>query len=215
MFVEKWMTPDPVTLSPDMTISAAAVEMGRHKFRHIPVAEAAPKGKKLLGIVTKYDIARAFPNNLNPFSIDVADNTVPQPLSTIMTRNVTTVTPDCAIEQAAKILRTRKFNALPVLRQDHIVGIITESDIFNALIEMTGAGAGGTKVVIEADASLNPILLAVQLSHRYQVRIQSLLSFHDHQLKGKELLTLHFAARPPGDFVRELRKLGFRFLNIA
>jgi len=189
--------------------------MGRRKFRHIPVAEATAKGKKLLGIVTKYDIARAFPNNLNPFSVAVTDDTVPQRLSTIMTRNVVTVAPDCAIEQVAKILRTRKFNALPVVRHDCLVGIITESDIFIALIEMTGAGAGGAKIVIEADASINPILLAVQLSHRHQVRIQSLLSFHDHQLKGKELLTLHFATRPPADFVQELRGFGFRILNIV
>jgi CBS domain-containing protein len=45
MFVEKWMTPNPVTLAPNTTISAAALEMSRRKFRHLLVAEASTTGK--------------------------------------------------------------------------------------------------------------------------------------------------------------------------
>lgn len=97
MFVEKWMTENPITLPPDMAISAAAVEMASHRFRHIPVAEATLAGKKLLGLVSKYDIARAFPPNFNPFSVEVSADSVPQPISTIMARNVITVRPDCSV----------------------------------------------------------------------------------------------------------------------
>src|SRR5438128_796272 len=146
MFVEKWMTADPVTISPAISISSAAIEMSRHKFRHIPVAESGPSGKTLLGMISKYDIARAFPNHLNPFSMEVTAETVPGRVSTIMTRNVRTVAPDCAIEESASILRARQINALPVVRHNKLAGIITESDIFAALLAMTGAKSDGFKI---------------------------------------------------------------------
>ena len=78
MFVEKWMTPDPQTVPPDMTISAVALEMSRRKFRHFPVVEPTRSGGRLLGIVAKYDIARGFPNDLNPFSVEVSEESVPK-----------------------------------------------------------------------------------------------------------------------------------------
>jgi acetoin utilization protein AcuB len=52
-----------------------------------------------------------------------------------------TTTPDTPIEDAARILRKHKIGALPVLRDGHLVGIITESDLLDVLIEMTGASA--------------------------------------------------------------------------
>src|ERR1043166_4455438 len=124
MFVEKWMTGFPVTLTPEMTISSAALKMSRYKFRHIPVVKTDSTGHTLVGMISKYDLARAFPKNLNPFSIEVSAESVPTPVSAIMTREVVTVTPDCAIEKAAWLLRERRINALPVLRHERLVGII-------------------------------------------------------------------------------------------
>jgi len=215
MFVEKWMTEDPVTLPPDMAISAAAVEMASHRFRHLPVAEAAPAGKKLLGLVSKYDIARAFPPNFNPFSVEVLADSVPQPISTIMARNVMTVRPDCSIEEAARILRERGIEALPILRGDRLVGIITESDIFDALIDMTGVNGDGIKMVVEAKTHEHPVVLVAQLSQQHQLQLQSFMSYHDDQSKGRELLAFRFAEKPAPDFIQALVKRGFRILSIG
>lgn len=41
MFVENWMTPDPLTVAPALSISAAAQLMGRHKFRHLLISQLA------------------------------------------------------------------------------------------------------------------------------------------------------------------------------
>jgi len=98
MFVEKWMTPNPFTLPPDTTISAAALEMSKHHFRHLLVTESGPTGKKLLGLLAKDDIARAFPSDYNPFSPQPTEKIVSDPISKIMIHNVATVEPYCAIE---------------------------------------------------------------------------------------------------------------------
>lgn len=214
MFVEHWMTPDPVTLPPTATIAAAAIEMGRHKFRHILVADPVADGKHFVGIVSKYDIARAFPHDLNPFSLAVGETSVPQSIATIMTTSVITVSPCCQIEDAARLLRAHHFSALPVVKKNRLLGIITESDVFEALLHMTGASAGGVKMIIECPRESNPTLLLSQLSSRHGLHIETFSLFPDKS-GGKNHCIARFARRPGDNFTEELYRLGFRVLIIS
>ena len=151
MFVEKWMTPNPDTVPPDASISFVAMEMNRLKFRHFPVVEPTRSGSRLVGIVSKYDIARGFPSNLNPFSLEVFEDSVSRPVSSVMTKKLLTITPDCPIEDAARTIRSNRIGALPVLRDNKLIGIITESDVFEAFINMTAAKSGGVRIVVESE----------------------------------------------------------------
>lgn len=213
MFVENWMTPDPVTLPPSATISEAAMEMSRCKFRHILVATPLHHGKKLIGVVSKYDIARAFPSDLNPFSLAVSENSVPNAISTIMSSPPVTVSPGCDIENAARLLRRHHFNALPVVRENRLVGIITESDIFDALLNMTGANSGGVKLVVESEMNSSPALHLTQLGQNHGLEILALVSFVN-QPSANVRSILRFAGRPPSRFVEDLYRLGFHVLTI-
>ncbi len=215
MFVENWMTSDPLTVPPTMTISAAALFMGRHKFRHLLVAEAAAKGKKLAGLLSKYDLARAFPNYLNPFSLEVADDTVPQPISTIMVRNVITVEPYCAIEEAARIFRVRRINALPVIRAGILVGILTESDVFDAMLNMTGADDHATRLVVESDDVGETLILISQLAEQSRMDIIDAISFRNDKLENRIFSAFHFPYRPNEQFLEQLRTHGIRIVKLG
>jgi CBS domain-containing protein len=184
MFVEKWMTPDPFTISPDTAISVAAMEMGKRKFRRIPVVDSS-NGRFLCGIVSKYDIARAFPPNLNPFSVEVFKDSVPRPVSSIMTTRVLTTKPDCSIEDVAKTLRYNKIGALP----------------------------GGSRILVESESGMNPVPSVIQLSGQHGVNIVSMMSFPDNQVKGRDLSVFRFADEVPTTFVEAIWGLGFRVLN--
>jgi acetoin utilization protein AcuB len=215
MFVEKWMTPNPLTVQPEATVSFVAMEMARRKFRHFPVAEVTATGKKLVGIVSKYDIARAFPANLNPFSLEVFEDSVATPVSTVMTRNVVTTTPSHGIEEAARVLRINRIGALPVLRDSRLVGILTESDIFDAFINVTAAKSGGMRVLVESDTATSPIPTVLQLSRQYDVNILSVLSFHENRLKSKDMSVFRFSTRLPAGFLLEIAKRGFRIISVS
>ena len=215
MFVEKWMTPNPLTVQPEATVSFVAMEMSRRKFRHFPVAEITASGKKLVGIVSKYDVARAFPAHLNPFSIEVFEDSVSRPVATVMTRNVLTTTPSCGIEKAARVLRTNRIGALPVLRDNRLVGILTESDIFDAFISVTAAKSGGVRVLVESDVGTSPIPTVLQLSRQYDVNILSILSFRENRLKSKDMSVFRFSTRLPAGFLLEVAKRGFRIVSVS
>jgi acetoin utilization protein AcuB len=213
MFVEKWMTPNPVSLPPETTISKVALEMNRCKFRHFPIVEQSRGGPRLVGIVSKYDIARGFPSNLNPFSVEVHEQSVPRPVSSVMARKVITITMDCPVEEAAKTLRSNRIGALPVTRDNRLVGIITESDIFDALISVTAAKSGGARIMIASDSRTSPVPDIIMLSRRHRLDLMSILSFHENRLRDQDLSIFRFANRLPADFLHDVAELGFRIVT--
>ncbi len=214
MFVEKWMTQSPKTVQPEASISFVAMEMNRCKFRHFPVIEPTRSGPRLVGIVSKYDIARGFPSNFNPFSVEVVEDSVPRPVSTVMTSRVITTTPGCPIEEAARTLRTYRIGALPVLRDNRLIGIITESDLFEAFVNMTAAKSGGTRILVESEALDNPVPIVLQLSRDHKLDVLSMVSFHENRLRGKDLSIFRFASRLPAGFLQEITKLGYRVVSV-
>jgi acetoin utilization protein AcuB len=213
MFVERWMTDGPVTLSPDTSISRVALEMNRRKFRHFPITEPSSNGPRLVGIVAKYDIARGFPSNLNPFSVEVHEDSVSRPVSSVMSTRVITTTPHCPVEEAAKLLRTHRIGALPVLRDNRLVGIITESDVFESLISVTAAKSGGTRIMIASDSRTSPVPDMIALSRRYRLDLMSILSFHENRLRNQDLSIFRFGNRLPSEFLQDIAELGFRVVT--
>jgi acetoin utilization protein AcuB len=131
-----------------------------------------------------------------------------------MTKKVITVTPDCPIEEAARILRSNRIGALPVLRENRLVGIITESDIFDAFINMTAAKGGGVRILVESETPDNPVPTVLQLSREHRVDILSMLSFHENRLRGRDLSIFRFGKRPPAGFLQEITKAGYRIVSV-
>jgi acetoin utilization protein AcuB len=168
----------------------------------------------LVGIVAKYDIARGFPSDLNPFSVEVSEESVPKPVSSVMTKKVITATPGCPIEEAARLLRSNRIGALPVLRDSQLVGIITESDLFEAFISMTAAKSGGTRIFIESDYEDSPVPAVLQFCRKNRVDILSLMSFHENRLRRRDMTIFRFDGRLPAGFVAEMAALGFRIVSV-
>jgi len=140
------MTPRPITVNEDTSLPEALELMRKEKIRRLPVLD---KHGKLVGIVTELDLLRASPSPATTLSI----YEIPYLLSKvkmrdIMTREVITVTEDTPIEEAARIMADRKIGGLPVMRDDKLVGIITETDIFKLMLELFGARQSGIRITL-------------------------------------------------------------------
>jgi acetoin utilization protein AcuB len=68
----------------------------------------------------------------------------------VMTKKVITVDEDCPIEDAAGLMREHAIGGLPVLRDGDLVGIITESDIFEVFLEIFMAREEGVRLTVLA-----------------------------------------------------------------
>ena len=69
----------------------------------------------------------------------------------VMMTNVITVSPDEVVEEAARIMVDNEISCLPVVKDDALIGIITESDLFNLFTDMFGARQKGVRVVAFVD----------------------------------------------------------------
>ncbi|MBC7775745.1 MAG: CBS domain-containing protein [Phycisphaerae bacterium] len=115
--VHAHMTKDVVTLQPNSTLGEARdILIGKH-IHHIPIVE----GKKLVGMVTSWDIFKLGKSVEEYKSIKVGD---------VMTRRVATLDPDQHLGAVADVLTRHLFHAVPIVNDDNeLLGIITSTDI--------------------------------------------------------------------------------------
>jgi acetoin utilization protein AcuB len=124
MIVKKFMTPAPVTISPDENVNDAFHILLEHRFRQAPVVEDG----KLIGIVTDRDLRTALFQTYVESDLTVAD---------VMRAGPVTTSEDANIKEAARIMCECKFNALPVVsRTGDLVGIVTTTDILKGLLKL-------------------------------------------------------------------------------
>lgn len=145
MLVKTYMTPDPITISPDSNYPQAISVMRKQKIRHLPVVE----NNRLVGIVVEKDLLSNQPSPATTLSVyEIYSLLETLRVRQMMSRPVLTVEGDCPVEEAARIMVENKISCLPIMDGDKLAGIITETDIFKVLVEALGGPAGGFRVTL-------------------------------------------------------------------
>lgn len=121
--VGTWMTHDPVVAHPEDKLSAVEEQMRQGHFRSVPVVS----DDTLIGIVTDRDVR---------LHAGFLDHTF---VKDAISDELVTVTPSSSIREAARILRERKIGGLPVIEDGKLVGMLTVSDVLEALTEPEAA----------------------------------------------------------------------------
>ena len=143
MFVGDRMNQPVITVAPDLPIVDALNLMKSKHIRRTPVV----KDGKLVGIISDKDLLNASPSPVTSLSIWEMNYLLSKvTVEQFMSKNVMTVTEDMPIEQAARIMADNKIGGLPVMRDGHVVGIITETDLFKVFLELLGAREHGVRV---------------------------------------------------------------------
>ncbi len=146
MLVGQRMTRNPVTITEDSSVDDALHVMRERKVRRLPVLDAAGK---MVGIVSDKDLLHAAPSPATSLSVYEVHYLLSKlTVKRVMSSPVVTVTPDMPLEEAARIMADQKIGGLPVVTGDALVGIVTETDIFKALVELLGARTPGLRVTI-------------------------------------------------------------------
>lgn len=131
--VSGWMSKPVIGVEPHTALPAALDLMRARKVRRLPVIA----GGKLLGIVTYGDLREANPSGATDLSVHELNYLLAKlPVEKIMTPNPYTISPYASLTEAAKLMLERKISGLPVVDGDEVVGMITESDIFRAFVQL-------------------------------------------------------------------------------
>lgn len=144
MLVGDRMTRRPITVPRDTPVSKVLELMHSEHVRRFPVVD---KRGKLVGIVSEKDLLYASPSPATTLSVfEIHALLAKLTVDDVMTREVTTVTDDTPLEEAARIMADNKIGGLPVMRDGKLVGIITETDLFRLFLEMLGAREEGVRL---------------------------------------------------------------------
>ncbi|MBI4515171.1 MAG: CBS domain-containing protein [Deltaproteobacteria bacterium] len=134
MFVGDRMSRRVVTAPPQLPLAEARALLERHHIRQLPVLQ----GTQLVGIITDRDL-RAAPATTRA-------------VRQAMTANPLTIAPDAPVDEAARLLRAHKINALPVIKAGKLSGILTASDVLGAFIELSGVAERTYRIIFRATA---------------------------------------------------------------
>jgi len=147
MFVRDRMSSPAVTVTASASFPDALKLMRERGFRRLPVVN---KQGKLVGIVSERDLLYASPSSATSLSIwEVQYLLANLHVKEIMTREVLTTTPDTPVEDAARLMVTHKIGGLPVVDgRREVVGVITETDIFQTFVEMFAGGHPGVRLTL-------------------------------------------------------------------
>src|SRR3989304_2648438 len=131
--VEEVMARSPLTIPWDRTMGAAWKLMKDRKIRHLPVLD---DNGRLAGIVTDRDLRQVI---FEP-SIQEQLGNLPRALNILTVGGVMTVQPQTEIREAARIMHEQKIGALPVVRGDKVVGMLTETDVLKVFVKVLEEG---------------------------------------------------------------------------
>jgi acetoin utilization protein AcuB len=133
MKINALMIPDPITITDKASVSDAIELMKVNSIRHLPVVS---QKKILKGFLTLADLKQGLiPSMLGDLT-----------LTDLMIKKPITVDPDSDIEIAAQLIYKHKIGGIPVVKKNKLVGIITESDILRAFIDMMGILTASSRV---------------------------------------------------------------------
>jgi len=221
MFVGMWMTREVITVDPAATLAHIAATMARRKIRRLPVVNATPDGAQLLGIVTHSDVLHAFPADINPFAAIAADSIVTLESSgrqarvyaaDLMARDPLVTAPDAPIESAAQLMRDRKIGALPVVTDGILVGLITESDIFRAMVEVFEARERAVRIKFSLKPGEDILPLVAEIARRRSLRVTSFMALSHHE---PPLCVVQLAGAKLEEALDDVWKSQHRVMNVV
>ncbi len=146
MIVADVMTRNPLFVHPEMTVPDARSFIKKERIGRLPVLD---KANKLVGIVTEWDLVNASPSVATTLDIyEISYLLSKLKVEDVMERRVITVTEDVVVEEAARIMVDNNISALPVMKGDTLVGIVSDGDIFRLFITLFGARQEGIRLTL-------------------------------------------------------------------
>lgn len=218
MQVKEIMTKAPLTIKKTTLLSDALELMQNNSIRRLLVVD---DNDKLVDIVTKKDLSEVSASpatSLSIFELNylLAKTTIGDILKVRKDRpgKLITIDQNALVGQAAVLLREHKIGGLPVMNGEEVVGIVTESDIFDVFITVMGYKEPGTRIIIEIEEDKGGILRDIsEIIFANGGNIQKLLVYANKE--EKIMIELRITSQDDQKIVNELKEKGFNLKNVV
>lgn len=206
MIVEEIMRTEIATLTENDSIADALKIMNAKKIRHLPIID---ENRKLVGLVTDRDIRDASPSI---FDTEKFKEEMKNPVKVIMKTDVITGHPLDFVEEISAILYEHRIGCLPILKDDKLVGIVTETDLLRTLVELTGANQPGSQIEVKVENKAGMLCDIATVIRNRRANIQSVLVYQDKSDENYKILVIRVQTMNPLLLIDELEKAGHQVL---
>ncbi|MBW2609893.1 MAG: CBS domain-containing protein [Deltaproteobacteria bacterium] len=182
MLVKNWMNKDMIYVDIDTSIEGAMKLLNRFKIRILPVINK----EKLVGIVTDRDLKRASASDATSLSVHELNYIISKiKVKEIMTKEPVTVPPDYTLDETAKLFLKNKISGVPVVdNEQRCIGIITQTDLFRAIVSFTGFAKKGLQFAFRLEDRPGSIKEVTDIIRLHGGRLSSILSSYDRAPEG-------------------------------
>lgn len=150
--------------------------MSKHNFHRLPVVD----DNNIIGLITEGIISENAPSKATSLSIYELNHLLSkQSVKDIMNKDVICVSQDIFLEEAATIMWKHDISCLVVTKDNKVIGIITQNDIFSSFIDLLGYNQNGTRYVIKMDEDKPGMFLkVVDYLAKENVNISNIAIYH-------------------------------------
>ena len=211
MYIGRVMRTNLVTVSPDTSLVEARRVMDSKPIDHLLIVDE--KGH-LEGILSDRDLKQNWASPATTLSNHELVYLLEQvKVKTIMRKAVLTISASTTIERAAYIMQQNNINALPVLENGDLVGIITSTDVMGVLLNAIGMSEQSTRISIYIKDSVGVLAEVTQLLKEENVNLQSIFSFPEYEFPGVHQIIFRIASYDEAKVVKILKDNGYKPLS--
>lgn len=209
MLVRSRMTANVLTVTSSTALGVALQLVREKAIRHLPVVDDG----KLVGLVSDRDLRLAAPpawaSDLDYAALRSTFET--KRVSDVMTdHEIISTTEITPIEDASRLMYEHRIGCLPVMRGDQLVGILTETDVMRAFVELFGTGDGTSRVEVlipNRPGELSRVVRAIGVDFKLNISGMVMPPIEEGD---QALIIAHVVASDIEELVEHLRRIGYK-----
>ncbi len=206
MIIEDIMVKDVITLQKNATLQQAIDLVKQKKIRHIPIVD---DDQGLIGLLCDVDIRSATPSiyHLEEYKEDLL-----KPISDIMITDIYTAHPLDFVEEIAFVFYEQKISCMPVISDNKLVGIITETDLLHTYVELTGANQPASQIEVKVTNKPGTLSEIAEIIKVHNSNVNSIFIYPYKEDPAFKVLVLRIQTMNPLKIVQGLRSVGYEVL---
>lgn len=207
MLIASWMTNDPISILPTTSLAKCQKLLKEHHIRRLPVVD---EKNRVVGMISDKDVRSASPSKATALEAHEMQYLLAEvKAKDFMTANPVTVVRNDTVSHAALLMLEHKFGGLPVVDEEHhLIGIITEHDIFSVLVSISGARIEGIDLTIQVPEKTGSLGAIFEILRSKQARIISVMTAYMENGMRQVFIRLHNLSSPEHEALlkKELEK---------
>lgn len=205
MIIEQIMSRNVYTLTADSPIVDAMKLIELHQIRHIPVVD---ENDHLIGIISDRDIRDVSPSIFH--STEHLEDFL-KPVSSIMKKNVITAHPLDFVEEISSLFYEHHIGCIPIVDDEKVVGIITETDILHTLVELMGAHQPSSHIEVKVQNITGKLADIATIFKDHNANITSVLVY-PHEDPAFKVLVFRIQTMDPRRIINIIQNEGYDVL---